>query len=358
MKTFANDHEFVWFFGVVEDVNDPELLGRCRVRCFGIHTSAKNNIPTEDLPWAHPMQPITSAAISGIGTSPTGIRPGTHVVGFFRDGSLCQQPVIMGTVGGIPQEAPNPSVGFNDPDGVFPTEEYVGIPDTNKLAYGETNEVVSSKLQRASENINHPTPSTYVETTGVDDKWSEPPTPYRSQYPYNHVKQTLSGHIEEFDDTPNAERIHTYHKSGTFEEVHPDGSVVNNIVANEYHIVEGKEYVHVKDAANVMIGPTNGDGSKTGHTTVYITGNADIEVVGNLNATVNKNANINSKETITANAEKGIFVNSESGFNIQDGERFSIATKNGDVKIQSIGNLDIVSGKNVTIRGQYIDFNP
>ena len=52
--------------GVVEDRNDPLQLGRVRVRFVGIHTEDKQKIATEDLPWAYPIQPITSAAMSGI----------------------------------------------------------------------------------------------------------------------------------------------------------------------------------------------------------------------------------------------------------------------------------------------------
>ena len=46
---------FVWFTGVVEDRNDPSKLGRVKVRCLGLHTESKVDIPTEDLPWAHVM---------------------------------------------------------------------------------------------------------------------------------------------------------------------------------------------------------------------------------------------------------------------------------------------------------------
>ena len=49
---------FVWWTGVVEDRNDPKALGRCRVRIVGYHDQNKNEIPTEKLPWAHPITPI------------------------------------------------------------------------------------------------------------------------------------------------------------------------------------------------------------------------------------------------------------------------------------------------------------
>lgn len=92
---------FNWWIGIVEDRHDPKKMGRCRVRIVGIHTEDKTQLPTEDLPWALPIQPITSAAISGIGSAPVGPVEGTIVVGFFMDGDDMQQPAFFGTIGGI-----------------------------------------------------------------------------------------------------------------------------------------------------------------------------------------------------------------------------------------------------------------
>ena len=86
-QSFMGKNGFVWFYGVVEDRHDPLYLGRVRVRCIGWHTDDKTSgsgIPTDDLPWADVINPITSASMSGIGRSPTGMVPGTHVFGFFR----------------------------------------------------------------------------------------------------------------------------------------------------------------------------------------------------------------------------------------------------------------------------------
>lgn len=97
------DKSFLWWTGVVEDRDDPEQLGRCRVRIFGYHTSDTNLLPTSDLPWAIPLQPTTSAATSGVGHTPVGIVPGTWVMGWFLDGDDAQRPIIMGTIAGKPE---------------------------------------------------------------------------------------------------------------------------------------------------------------------------------------------------------------------------------------------------------------
>ena len=83
--------------------------------------------------------------------------------------------------------------------------------------------------------------------------WSEPENPYATVYPYNHVYETESGHIQEFDDTPGHERIHTYHKAGTFDEIRPDGSHVEKIVGHNYMIVAKDNDVHIIGTCNVTI---------------------------------------------------------------------------------------------------------
>ena len=115
MEDFTGLHGFVWFVGVVEDRMDPYFIGRVRVRCFGHHTGDKENLPTEDLPWAQVMLPVTSAGISGIGQTPLGLVEGSHVFGFFRDGKNRQEPVIMGSLPGYPMEYGDPTKGFYSP---------------------------------------------------------------------------------------------------------------------------------------------------------------------------------------------------------------------------------------------------
>lgn len=88
-----------WFIGRVEDVMDPLVQGRVRVRCFGYHEDDQIKLAREGLPWAVVLQPTTSAGIHGLGHSGTGLVPGSHVLGFFADGVDAQEPIIIGTLG-------------------------------------------------------------------------------------------------------------------------------------------------------------------------------------------------------------------------------------------------------------------
>ena len=106
---------FVWFVGVVEDRNDPDQLGRVRVRCLGFHTEDLVKLPTADLPWAHVMHPTTDPSMHGMGITPSFLVEGGWVVGFFRDAAEKQQPIIIGTLPGVPKSVADPTKGFNDP---------------------------------------------------------------------------------------------------------------------------------------------------------------------------------------------------------------------------------------------------
>ena len=199
--------------GVVEDRQDPLMMGRCRVRVFGIHTKNNQEIPTNDLPWATPIMPLTSASISGVGESPVGPVEGTHVVGFWRDGENKQQPIMIGTLPGIPEDAPDTSnpanAGLQSPLENYPkdTDRHgLNESDTSRLARyrypieGEDglvsgegvceecvkDTVVQKKLDERVLN---------VAVANDHGHYSEPPTKFNSKYPFNHVKVSESAKI-------------------------------------------------------------------------------------------------------------------------------------------------------------------
>ena len=508
------------YTGVVENRQDPLKLGRCQVRVVGLHNHDKSQLKTEDLPWAFPMQPITSAAMSGIGHSPLGPVEGTWVVIMFRDPDE-QQPIILGSIGGIPQAqgsidqdndmlilkqdgmiAPaaqqtvttpngdtatnadstpttestglNPassytpsqdavnlikqyeglrltayqdsvgkwtigygstivngspvyqgqtitqaqadalliahlqsdvspaissktkapitqsmydalccftynlgsgtfgkstllqelnatkyldsatafsdynkaggvvspglvkrrasekdlflkdgipnvagdlspvasatppvdssttssgltnngsamSIGFKDPKGKYPL--YLNEPDTNKLArHEDIKKTIVYKKEIARDKG--------VQSVGVT--WDQSHIPYNTTYPFNHVFQTESGHIMEFDDTPNSERIHMYHKSGTFTEIDANGTQVNRIVGDKYEILERNGYVHIKGAVNITV---------EGDANIQVNNNMNMAVAGAFNL---KAASINLESTGATNIYSGNSLNLQS----------------------------------------------
>jgi hypothetical protein len=262
---------FVWFTGVVEDRNDPSQLGRVKVRCLGFHTDNKDDIPTKDLPWAHVMHPVTDPSMQGMGSSPSFLLEGSWVVGFFRDSREKQQPVIMGTLPGYPQEVADTTKGFNDPNGTYPSSEIThsehstNESDVNRLARNETDKahsVVATKNDSITED---------VPIANVDTTWTEPSSAYAATYPKNHVFESESGHIKEIDDTTDNERIHEYHTAGTFYEIDKDGNKSTRVVGSNYEVVAGSNYVNVKGDVNLTI-DTNCN--------TYIKGDWNIQVDG------------------------------------------------------------------------------
>ena len=279
---------FSWFIGVVEDRNDPKKASRVRVRCLGYHTTDIQEIPTEDLPWATVMMPVTAGANSGIGMSPHFLIEGTWVVGFFRDPAK-QEPVIMGALPGMNTTSPSEFTiasssetggqskggGFKDPNGKYPTELYLDIADTNLLA------------QEAFDT--HPSKS----VKDAKDSWStasgsaEQPASTQSsaKYPTNHVFETESGHYVEFDDTAGNERIHLFHKKGTFIEIDSAGNVIIKTVGNVTNIVAGNMDTYVKGNYSVSAGG-NIDIYAKGNLTEKVDGNVKITVKGNVESAI------------------------------------------------------------------------
>lgn len=569
---------FNWWVGVVEDREDPDKLGRVKVRIFGYHSDNLAVLPTEDLPWAVVMQPTTSAAVSGVGSAPVGLLRGSWVVGFFLDGDDMQQPMVMGTLGGVPRPLPkcqttqtmqrtdppnvvrasdgtpvldgsgnpilsgdpstvegisdilplssdevkklmdaigkkesssipggvqnyaaqnrigyigkyqfgamalatlgyvkvgnnqkltndvldNPSnwtakngvksksdfftrgsiqetimaenlkfnynvlrrkgvitandpkgkvagllsvshllgaggatafaagkdnkdangvtgktyydigalsVGpavplenapvagipayadpaaslnnmgeltprpFSDPNNEYPKCDYAEEADTNKLATGNIEKTVIEK-RRNSRREDIPV------VTG--DPWDEPFPAFCAKYPYNQTFETEGGHIVEFDNTPGQERIHVYHKAGTFIEIDVNGSMVRKTVGDNYELVEHNNYLYTRGAYKLTV---------EGATQILVKNNVDLQVYGEVNATVNNNVNLNVAGDMNMIAGGAINIKGKS-FNLDTEEQFN-AYVGGGIGFTASGNFDVVAG-GTSIDGGDINFN-
>lgn len=77
---------------------------------------------------------------------------------------------------------------------------------------------------------------------------------YNPQYPYNTVLvESESGHLIEVDDTPNAERVHIYHRSGSHIEMRPDGGVKYKTVKKRQDITIGDHDLYVAGDWNIVV---------------------------------------------------------------------------------------------------------
>ena len=343
-QNFMGKDGFQWFVGVVEDRQDPQKIGRVRVRCLGYHTEIHEDLKTTDLPWAHPMNPITSATVSGIGQTPLGPVEGTWVVGFFSDGSDAQQPVIMGTLPGVAKTLPTKDgdKGFQDRlNANYP--RYTDEPDVNRLAVNAKEETTKQGAVETTETNPHPTlvqrradrdlavgVANVDATTVVDDvvaaddgeSWDEPETPYNAVYPYNHVYETEGGHIKEFDDTIDAKRIHERHASGTGYEIFDDGTKVTRVKKDNYTLTTADDYMHIQGTAR--------------HT-----------IDGGLRVKVNNKPLSGTRD---GGNPGGVGVGNHYSIEVGSGANVTVEVQNGDINlISQLGDVNLKAGKNMNI---------
>jgi hypothetical protein len=297
-KDFAGKNGFVWWTGVVEDRQDPLKLGRCRVRCVGWHADDKSHLPTDMLPWALPAYPTNH-------THTYAPKDGDMVFGFFMDGENAQSPVMLGVFPKIPLKGANPQEPFSDSrteeqlkksprtpksktyrtDGsgivlsekdkseLYPRE--LDEPTTSRIARNDEEYITKTYIQERKENTVKNVPT-------YNSQWSEPVTQYDAKYPYNNVKETESGHIVEFDDTPGKERIHQAHRNGSFQDWFPNGDKVEKITRDNYTIVMKDDNVYIMGKCNITV---------QGDAQVYVQKNAYVKVDGNVDVCVGGNYN-------------------------------------------------------------------
>lgn len=401
--------EPVWFIGVVEDRTDPLKTGRCKVRCLGFHQQDISELPTKDLPWSQLLIPPNSQ---------NEIKPpkeGSWVLGFFKDGKRCQEPMIVSLIPGIPTVSPEEKLkdGFYDKaedkgERPFPpkelkysvdgkklqitegqsdyyppkTEGYLkqvlDEPDTPRVSRNDQDDKYLNKttnlpkdthidkvkewriggdnyetsgIEKAlsektvgensaySKNSNIDRTSSNAEEIDDGKKWKEKETDYKTVYPYNKTEQTESGHIFEVDDTPGAERIHQQHRSGTFQEIHPDGSKVEKIMADNFHITQQNEYKLNLGNYEVTIKKNKGERVEgdifihiNGERSLKIDSDSHVEILGNDTYTTKGNR----EQTTVGNKDETVRKNRTEVVGGSHSETIS-----GTSKSQSGGNMSL-----------------
>jgi len=286
MEGQAQFRAMTWFMGVVEDVNDPLLINRVKVRCIGYHTKDKALLPTSDLPWA-PFVSSTAAMSAPL------VNQGDWVVGFFVDGELAQQPIVLGSIVSIPETQAVTSEGFYDPSGTYP--RFINEGTNSRLARGEEGTADRNAVAYSKSSATAAVPA------ADGTKFSEPISQFDARYPFNHVMETNSGHVIELDDTPTSERVQIFHRKGSFIEFHPDGSTVYRCANSRYQIVFNNENTYtggnmnmsVVGSVNILAG-ANTNISTTGDATWRVGGNLRMDIGGNFDVAVGGATNIDS----------------------------------------------------------------
>ena len=320
-NNFLGFNNFIWFTGVVEDRLDPFKIGRVRVRCVGIHTHDKQILPTTDLPWAQVILPVTSPGISGLGPSPSFLVEGSWVFGYFRDGTNCQEPCVIGSLPGRPIESAQPEFGFYDPSGKYPT--YVSDSDVNMLATNDVNTHPHLTMRMtvakdiATADFNATTNADGGEMAGSDGTtWNQPEITYNAEYPFNKVYESEAGHIFEIDDTPGAERIYESHFRGTSREIDPLGNIT---------------YINTYDKYDLT----------TGHSRYSIGGNSDITIDGRHKIYINKRGQANNNYDIQIGPNANVNIQVDKG-------DINMVTVDGNINVNSGGDY------NLKVKGNYI----
>ena len=180
--------------------------------------------------------------------------------------------------------------GFIDPNAKFPTNDYQYRSEVNKLAQGDfSGTAVPVKNKERISGVKLP----------GGQAFDQPISPYKALYPFNKVTQTESGHIIEIDDTPGAERIHIYHKSGTFIEVDANGTMVQRVRGSSYNFIDRNGKLSISGQGDISVG---------GDLNVFVGQDASIEVEGDVN--------IKCFNDITAEAAGNINLTAAEEFNI------------------------------------------
>ena len=226
--------------------------------------------------------------------------------------------------------------GFQDPNKIYPKIDYNGKPDTNKLATEDrTHKYFALKKKNRKTSIKKAGSGT----------WSEPETAYNAKYPYNQVVETEAGHVVEYDSTPNAERIHIYHKKGTYIEIDVNGTMVRKVAGDNYEVVDRNGYVYVKGAYSLTVG---------GATKILVENDADIEVNGSTTLTTHGSTLVQSATTVQVVAEdikvsgkSSIQLTSDGPVNIQ-GSSITLNAKAGAFAAKASKEVAIQSGSSST----------
>lgn len=229
--------------------------------------------------------------------------------------------------------------GFRDPNGKYPLPKYLFEPDTNRLARGiSKGTCVQAKSTRRKLGI----------PKALDQgEFQEPPVPYGGKYPFNHVFESESGHVQEFDDTPGYERTHWYHRKGTYQEVDPNGTKVTKIVGDSYTIIDRNGSIYIAGEANI---------TTDGKINIFCRSDANVEVSGTANMMVGGDFNIGVTKNMSIAVGGELSVWSRGNMNLQTSAQHHIKS-GGSYFQESGGDTNVKADGNFSVDGSIVDLN-
>jgi hypothetical protein len=254
----------------------------------------------------------------------------------------------------------------------YPLEDSLNEPSTSRLARNENiaQTIVALKTGELSAGEGAAFDGNALGATEQPPApFAEPKTAYNAKYPYNHVYESESGHVLEVDDTPGAERLHWYHRSGSFKEIHPNGIEVNKSVNSQYNFANldhfsgiGYNYnLDAGEAIKLKAGQslTANSGSDLnlqvgGNLNANVSSNQNFKINGNQNTSIAKNRNTaiakNSNNRITDSYKmlaKGVYINGQQALHLHSDMQIVI-TSAANVQIQA-PQIDLIGS--VTVSG-------
>jgi predicted chitinase len=223
--------------------------------------------------------------------------------------------------------------GFTDPEGKYPLRDFMNEPDTNRLARG----IIAGTHVEFKDT----TRKTNIPIANTDGTYDQPQSSYNTVYPYNKVFESEGGHVLEFDDSPNGERINLYHGKGTFIEMDPNGSQINYIVGDGFYITERNGNVLINGTCNITVnGPMN----------VLCQGDANIEVAGQADAVFHNTVNMGVAMdlNIAVGGDYNLLV--EGNYNVEVAKT-SNTRAIGTMSLESTDALKLKTAKSMSMEG-------
>ena len=259
---------------IVEDINDPEKLGRVRARLIH-YDGNKKDIPTDKLPWTTVLAPqvgIGAQNVAGAGQSPVGIRPGATVTVLVHDENPDGTRIA---VGAIPVNAARKK-------GTITASSLAGTASPSPGMSGPHTAPFETPTKASKEVL--PNQPQYATVQG--------------SYTETFSTKSDSGFYIILHDKKGQAFYSLVHPSGTFFEMQSDGSLTTQTRGNRKEAVDG-EYTLGAEKNIAMF--TNKDAQirvKDG-TLLIQAKNIKIEVAENMTEEIGQNKTSTAKQVQT-----------------------------------------------------------